>query len=333
MPDIISSSLGLKKPDYQIKNGDIVYQQPYALEGVRFQNFIYEAPIDNLTKICHKWFSNNLFMGEVRPVAPYMIVTFADYKSAASKVSPYNGYGIVPYKEVIVSFPVIRLRKFLGRWWAQSFCAFVPYIFADNILPIVQGREVYGMPKSHGNIKIPKQIDDSGKFTCSAMSLKQFGPNEIATENKLIEIKAKKDGNQTRSPININSENGHELYKHVSNLLEIRHDGTTILPGIGIGLELYKFLKNKQLPFINLKQFRNIKNGEKAADKNVVQFPCQMTGFHGGGIHFHPYEMEVFDNDMFSIKKDFGLGSTPLESKAAFWMDWDFNFLTGKKIF
>lgn len=333
MTDIISQSLGLKKPDYQVKNGDIVYQQPYALGGVRFHNFIYEAPIENLTEICRKWFSKSLFMGEVRPIAPYMIVTFGDYKSAASTVSPYNGYGIVPYKEVIVSFFVMRLRKFLGRWWAQSFCAFVPYIFADNILPIAQGREVYGMPKSHGNIIMPHHLENSGDFSCSAMSLKQFGPNEIATENKLINIKAKNTAKSPKSPINIESEGGHEMYKHISDLLDIKHDGTTILPGIGIGLELYKFIKNKQVPFISLKQFRNIGNGKKASTKNVVQFPCQMTGFHGGGIHFHPYELEVFNNDMFPIKKDFGLEDRPIESKAAFWMDWDFNFLKGKKIF
>jgi hypothetical protein len=36
---------------------------------------------------------------------------------------------------------------------------------------------------------------------------------------------------------------------------------------------------------------------------------------------------------MFPIKKDFGLEDRPIESKAAFWMDWDFNFLKGKKIF
>lgn len=333
MTKILPSSFGFHKQNYQVKNGEIVYQQPYALDGVRFHNFIYDIPIENLTEICQKWFSNNLFMGEVRPIAPYMIVTFADYKSASSKVTPYDGYGIVPYREVIVSFFVMRLRKFLGRWWAQSFCAFVPYIFADNILPIVQGREVYGMPKSHANITMPDQMENSGNFSCSAMSLKHFNPNEIAAENKLIEITANHNVETSQSPIKIKGENGHEMYQHISDLLDIKHDGTTILPGIGIGLQLYKFLKNKQVPFINLKQFRNISNGKKANTKNVVQFPCQMTGFHGGGIHFNPYELEVFDNDMFPIKKDFGLKNTPLESKAAFWMDWDFNFLNGKKIF
>ncbi len=317
-------------PDYAVIPGDFAYPQPSLLQGTRFHNFIFQSNYEALQKVCDTWF--NIPSREkiiYRPLVDKVILTYANYRSAASEVEPYRSHGFVPYQEIIFAFFVLGLKKRGSRWVAQRINAFVPYIFLDDIIPTIIGREIFGMPKTQAGIVAQTDPDQDFRFAAEVTTLKKFASTTPATSERLISLEQNNRPRATESEVWQDEE---ETFKKIRQAI---FPGDTFpLPSLSLAIELFRFFAKKQLPFVSLKQNRSISDGTKASYQAIVEFPCELQKLHRAGLLSGDYTLHLEENDLFPMRRDLALDADQKGQKAefAFYLDWDFSFENGREL-
>ncbi len=315
-----------KPPKYAYLNGNPVYPPDYLGTNTKFFNFVFQADYKSLEGVCDSWF-NTPSNGEVhyQPLLDKVIVTFANYESEKSICPPYDQHGYVPYKELIISFFVARTNKFLGITTIQSVCAFVPYIFLDNMIPTLIGREVYGLPKIPAWIDFDMSQDLPPIFSADVMTLKTFSPNTAAQRQHLLSLKK-----VTNTSEHNRWEDEKQAFAEIKKLLFGNDE--IILPGVNLLVEFGEFIFERKAPFASLKQIRSIEDTSSASYQAIVEYDCQMKKFSGAGLIKEDYEISFTENALFPIYSDLGLALQGQKSLFGFWLNWDFSFLTGKEV-
>lgn len=316
----------MQKPNYAPLHGDFVTEAPFLEKGVTFYNFIVEGNRNYLQLICDSWF-NTPSNGEVhiQPLLDDVIMTFADYESAGSIVTPYVKWGTAPYKELIFSFFVVSLDKTLGIWVAERIYAFVPYIFVDNEFAMKIGNEVLGMPKAMARFKLPADVHDPNlDFSADVYTLLKFKPETKGSWEPFVSLTQ-------------NSKSIPHAWEHKDEALEyikktMFPDVKIPLPGPGIFVEIAEMIFDQKFPFISLKQFRDATDSSKACYQAIIDFSCDMQKFKGAGLLSTDYKLKISDSALFPVAQDFGLDPENTKIKFAFWLKWDFLFETGHEI-
>jgi hypothetical protein len=316
-----------KHPQYAYLNGNPVYPPDYLGTNTKFFNFVFQADYKSLEKVCDSWF-NIPSQQEVHyePLLDKVIVTFANYESEKSICPPYDQHGYVPYKELIISFFVARTHKILGITTVQSVCAFVPYIFLDNMIPTLIGREVYGLPKIPAWIDFDMSNEIPSSFTVDAMTLKTFSATTPAQRQNLLSLKKVTNNNEFDK-----WEDEKQAFREIKKLL-LGGSKDIVIPSVNLLVELGEFIFEQKMPFASLKQIRSIEDSSTASYQAIVEYDCQMKKFSGAGLIKDDYEISFTDNALFPIHTDLGLALQGQKPLFSFWLNWDFSFLTGKEV-
>ena len=88
-------------------------------------------------------------------------------------------------------------------------------------------------------------------------------------------------------------------------------------------------IKNRTIPILNLKEFRDVTDSTRACYQALVSGPLQLTALHGGGPLLGDYKMAVTTCDSHQVVRDLGLGTpgpdqTIVPLKFGFWLKLDF---------
>jgi hypothetical protein len=301
--------------EYQNVNGNIVLPEPYALGDTTFYTWAFASTKEHLEHICDNWFNNFSKDFVVRPISRHYLVSFAKYEGAKSTIPPFDTYGSVPYNESIVSFFVAIYRKTGKGEKLHQICAFAPYLFADSIFPIVQGREVYGMPKSMAGFEFPDPVEKNQKFSCSVDCLNPFSSETKVSRQNLIEISTEEhvDANEKIHHI------GHWWNKEASHWL---------WPDLNFWKELEGIFFRGEMPFVALRQNRPVGESSNAVFSQIVTFNCIRKKLSDLSI-LPKATLQVEQNDMFPVAQDFGIGGDGLQSEMGIKVEWNFNFGNG----
>ena len=98
---------------------------------------------------------------------------------------------------------------------------------------------------------------------------------------------------------------------------------------------LANFFGKPHLPVINLKQFRDAVDSTKACYQALVESPCQLDQWTGGGLLSGDFEIEITTCDSHQIVTDLGLGklgsgdSTVIRPLFGCWIQMNFSTLAG----
>jgi len=120
--------------------------QPFVARDVRMYGFIFQGVEARLNDLCTRYL-NEPMQGQFQysPMPPHWVVlTFTETRSLAPKNPPFADLGCAPEREAAFWIWVHRSD---GQSAPVSFS---PYIFVDNPIAIIQGREIYGFPKEIG---------------------------------------------------------------------------------------------------------------------------------------------------------------------------------------
>jgi hypothetical protein len=291
-------------------------------------SFIFKSDIAALQKVCDKWLNeptNNEL--HYQPLLPLVMVTFANNASSYPASFPYNTWGSIPYKEVIFSIFVLRVKKMGPIWVSEYLSVTVPYIFVTDGIAMVNGRETFGMPKSYATIQTPDDPKSSGKyFSISAVSAQTF-QDKVPFENfPIASIQQISDGD---NPTVSEWSEAADAIKAIVKL--IFGEGHIEIPGLKLIYELSSLLLQKELPFTALRQVRSISEPDQTVYKAVVEFNAKYKKLEGGGIMHGTYKLTLPQNALYPLAPDLGLTDGQL-ADAAFFIDWDFVFESGKEI-
>ena len=306
---------------YIARGGEQVFRQPFLARGVRFYGFTVKADEARLQEAVCDPFLNAPTAGaeDFRPAGPYAVLVFCDLQSLASTTPPDSEKGWFREQEAAFWLLLIDHRRDRLVW-------FHPYIFVDNAYALSMGREVYGFPKSLGWFQIPGPDEPPDRFAMDALVLKDFTPDTQATRERLFDVTVAAEGPGHR---HLDWSDGRNM---VRNLVRLLSGGDSIVDNLRLTANLVDDLEEGRVPMIFLKQFRDVANPDLACYQSIVEAPCRMVNFGGGGLIHLDLDVIVHDVASHPIRRDLGLAEGPLRPVLSFWCEFDFEISLGTEI-
>jgi hypothetical protein len=307
---------------YIDRGGELVYAQPFEAKGVHFYGFLLWADKDVLQEALCDRYLNNPSGGatKFRPAAPLVLLAFCKLDSLSSDAPPYKDYGWFSEQEAAIWVLTVDEQRETMLW---SF----PYIWVDNPYAMAMGREIYGFPKGLGTFEIPSSPEIAEHFSVDILALKTFSPETEGTIERVIQANRVSGGGAT------------------SEWAEVGDAGKAILKGLAAAAgtdDIWGDLKlayntlddliHGRVPFVFLKQFRDVADGTSACYQSIVEVTCKMTQFHGGGLLGGEYEVEIADLASHPLVADLGLAGNKIKPVMSYWNYFDFEIGPGVEI-
>lgn len=196
-PSTAASSLRATQPaespprPYILRDGDLLAVPPIGLD-VRLSMFLLEADVGRLQRLC----DHHLNLGEAhyRPLWPYVMF----YTSTMDNVVP----GLGTCREIDCGFwvPLLRGRHENGRFVAERLVTYTPYLWVDNDLALIGGREVFGFPKHLGRFDPePTNHRSPTGLTIKANVLREFRTDARVDWAPVVTLEGKPTGSGTET--------------------------------------------------------------------------------------------------------------------------------------
>jgi hypothetical protein len=324
-----------KKSNYIEYGGDITVQPPFQLNRPSMYCFWFQSDCNKLQKILDTRLN---FTGNGKryvPFTPSIMIIFADAPHAYSASDQSQGY--ITMNESVFWILTVEQEKVDGEWKNKRLVWFIPYIFVDNPVELVAGREVAGFPKALAEIIIPKNHHHANSFAINVPSYAKFGANTEFMVNRLLSIENQTPETDFKTDFkNIDKAKG----KIKSFLASFKTVGfgtcNNVITDTGGTFKLFEnFTSNMlstQMPAVFLKQFRSASNDGKACYQAIVESAFSINGFHGASVlKASNYTLNINHLDSFPVAKELGL-STGQKPTRVVWMSMSFSNTSGKEI-
>jgi hypothetical protein len=302
-------------PNYVDFGGGQDLVQPYVMKGVRFYGFLVKCrqdAIQNLLDTRLNAPSSNQF--GYGAAFSHILVAF----TVTEKASPQGDMGYIEETDVAFWYPSYAWNPFRLRW-------FLPYVFVDSSYAVVSGREVYGFPKANGTYRIPKLSEDPDLFTADSIAF--MGPNQQAVSTRLFEVSRK----------NTQHQEGHRDFTGVAEMWQdiqgkIFDGKSKIHLPVGPAISAAEHMFSNKVPFVFLKQFRDVQNPKKACYQSIVEADATLDRFETGGWLPGQYQLKLNSPGNFPLSKDLGIDEGGVDVDFSFFCKFDFTMQTGKEI-
>lgn len=259
-------------------------------------------------------------------ISDFMMLVMSDIKKGYSLDPNYTKYGYLEERAMQIFVPLIECKlNSKGEWSAQRLIFHIPYIFVDQPFNLGIGREEFGFSKAMANFDFPTSPKEADTFKFSPYGFKAFNKEnpEFGNYHELISI-TKKSDTSTAGEWKTHK----EVWDVIKPHLEIKKEKSEIKYGLKFILNELKDLKDKALPLIFLKQFRDITIPENACYQAITEGNGVVDNLNGGWFLGDEYEISIQDFASFPIMSDLGLPSN-ISVKHPFWVHLDMQFNTG----
>ena len=240
---------------------------------------------------------------EYRPLGSRVLLLLGGFQRVSSTTSPFDRWGTV--KEIQASFwvPVVAGRRRGEVFLADRLGLTLPYIFVDNPMSYLGGRETYGYPKTMARFDPVDAVGDSIRMETFGGN---FGRDEGAGWRPFLEL-ASAEPRAGGRPEEI--EDPEEIVRYLAG----------DMPGIEAGRELavadlllaehvVEDLLRLRVRQIFLKQFRDAGDGTRACYQAVVEAPIDVKRF-SIRPSAHEWNLMIEPLDSHPIEQELGLGS------------------------
>jgi hypothetical protein len=311
-------------PAYIPYGGDPALTGPVVSDDVYFYTFVLKAQRAKLQAVLDKYF-HAPSGGALKYIAftDYLALMFIPIGHALTNTQER---GWVAYTDCFFSLPAIRLEHGIPT----ALVLHTPYIFVDNVLPFITGREVYGFPKTSATITVPTDPEHVDLLAVDSMGVTTLGPDSQNTQQRLFEIKRAANRHDQRKTWASQS----EAVKDIEKLLFPRDSFSGIADDIieAIILIIQALLGKDALAsnFVNLRQFRDIENQDRACYQAIVENWMSLTRWYSGGLLGleGSYTFDLCDVPSSPIGADLGLASQDV--LAGFWIHANVEIGAGK---
>lgn len=298
----------------------LVFEPPFIADDVGFFGFMIDADKEKLQAMIDKTLNEPLGRpGAFVPAGDFLMLAACKLPSLRSSAPGFDMMGTYAENEVAFWVPVIDTKR------AKLFWAF-PYIWVDNPFAFAMGRELYGFPKGIGTITLPDDPSNPDLFALETMGVKEFGPDAVGENMELMTIKR---GEGERGDDTIFQ----DLEKMVEELVTVLKDGFNFLKHIRLAIHTIDDLLHLRMPMVFLKQFRDVTNYAEACYQAVIESEAGATKLHTGRLYSGEFQITINECASAPIVADLGLATgTPIESKLAFYMNFDFEIAQGTEV-
>ncbi len=207
----------------------------------------------------------------------------------------------------------------------------MPYVLIDNCSGMATGREVWGFRKEMSSLVIPQDPWDATTFVASATIFREFAPESFGRDEPLVTIRRTKKLGLARGTWVETSHAFEAIVRGIAG--EAGQLGVHGLEEEGeILLDVAELVSARNVPIVNLKQFRDAEDPTLACYQALVESPIHLDALHGGWGLDGEYELDVTPCESHQIARDLGLAPQRVPATFAFWIDFDFSALAGKVV-
>ena len=333
-------------PRYISRGGEICYNAPSNLDDTLMFGFVLNAGYAALQGMADRYLNEPTeHRFGFKPLTDLILLNFVHIPRLESVDSVDIRTGTLAYREV-------GIWTFLDSTLGLQ--TFAPYMWVNEAAPMVGGREIYGFPKTLGEIRMPALDEPIDELALHATGLERFGLGRPAERLELLRL---------RPPVELSvSARSCRDSRWIADAPRALRDVAGALPppveepgvlaslaGVarrtGLPGNLTRLASDVlagQLSWVFLKQFRDVHEPDRACYQAVTQARTQLRQFRGGGLlpRARDWRLELNDVDSAPFVRELGIPLAPaardrtarVQAQVAFWADFSFEYGLGEEL-
>jgi uncharacterized protein with NAD-binding domain and iron-sulfur cluster len=236
-----------------------------------------------------------------RPIGSNVLLMVGGFERVSSLASPFDRWGTV--SEIMASFwvPVVAGRDLGHAFLAERFGLAAPYVFVDNPMSYLGGRETYGYAKTMARFEPADGVGERQRVEAFGGD---FGRDEGAGWRTFLDISA--SGAQEAGSDRAGALEGPAslIGEIAPDLLERNAEGEVVLPGLRLASSLLDDMLEGRIRQVFLKQFRDASEGTRACYQSVVEAPIDVRRVtmrrsrHEWQVTIRPLDSHPIDQEM-----------------------------------
>jgi len=297
---------------------------PFNANGADFYSFGFGADPTALQDFLDKTYNVIAGRQRFRPLLDMVFLAYVKNAAIVATTPPFSNQGGMP--EIDIGFWLL-VGSFDGDDFFPTSVAWVPaYLFVDSGLAVSVGREIMGYPKYFSNIVAPATSPSGGPFIASALLIKKFAPDAIASQQQFLSLRG---SNVVATPLQNTSASANfraEVFARLSAAAS-----PELLKPIVEGRYRSEFLFGPGIPVPvwYLKQFRSADGSDDAVYQTLLEGPLTLTTLRDFRFLEGDWTLELRVFDSLPFVTELGLG-TPRDGKLTlttqygFWASCDY---------
>lgn len=265
---------GSALPRFVVHGGMQTYAGPIQFKNVDMWGFFLKGGYGKLQNLCDRFFGDPTG-GELSyvPLTDHLLVTIINIHEGRFTDYPEMGYA----SEKELAFWIYAgKRKSADSSVIERLGCFNPYLFLDNPVARMTGREVFGYLKQQGWLTLPTDAGSDGGIRVDAYGAVKPGPDQEWKRHPFIALTP--NGNTIRTSGKI----WNSMAEVSSGLkLALHADRPWLWPGLGLIEQLIEDAIHKELPQLFMKQFRDIVDGHDACYQAICEAPAKVLRVNG----------------------------------------------------
>jgi uncharacterized protein with NAD-binding domain and iron-sulfur cluster len=309
--------------------GEQAFRPPLRLQQVSFFSFWLPAAPAALHALCQRRLTAVAPAGlEYHPLLPGVLLGFAYIGRASGAAPPESNQGWLPEIDVAFWVLVAAVRRRGAFAQVERLAWFLPYVYVDSAWALVTGREVYGFAKQLGRFTPQVAPDPTAlqHLQVETLILDPYSPDSQAQWRPVLEVHRERNG--TAPP------QGQALAwpDWLRELKELAGGGPALpLPGLGLLVEVERFLSQQEVPFVFLKQFRSAAGGAQACYQALVEARARLERLETLERLPGDFLMTVHSYASQPLSRELGLDCRPCRVRTAWHSRFDFVMETGQE--
>ncbi len=142
------------KPPYVEYGARVTAPPPFSCHEGHFQALVLKGKSTSIVDLCERVL-NQPAAGSAHytPVGEHVLLLTGSFARIASQAPGFGARGSIKETQLSLWVPALANNPNTSPPQSDSLCMFVPYIFVDNPMSYLGGREDYGYPKALGQFE------------------------------------------------------------------------------------------------------------------------------------------------------------------------------------
>jgi hypothetical protein len=317
-------------PRYVERRDNQAFSGPYALSNTTLFGFLLDASMQRQQAVLDH-FLNRPSGGAVdyRAVTDQALLYFSRMRTTRSLSEPDASKGWLPEQECGLWLLAASTKPVGPVSLAKQLVVFPYTLFVDSGHAAITGREVYGFPKELASLTIPQSPEQADLFQNKVVGFDRFNPQTLGVESLLIELR--KVAGSCGGALHQVFDDGVQALEGILGAI-LGRTGRVTLPTLGLVFNALSDLVRGEVPFVFLKQFRDIEQSDRACYQAIATANSKLTAFRRAGFLSGKYELTIPTLASHPLVEELGLSTRQFDDVRGFFVDMDFQYLMGQTI-
>jgi hypothetical protein len=291
-------------PVYVEYGARVTAPAPFRAQGGHLRGLVLEGDRDRIAGLCRRMFGGDTRgQSEYKPLGRHVLLLVGHFERISSLAHPFDQRGYVAETQASIWVPVAAGHRKGKTFVTDRLCLVVPYIFVDNPMSLLGGREDFGYPKSLARF-------DPGDGRGTRQVVETFGgdfdPDNCAGWLPVLELAELDALDSAQADV---ASIGEVVWNGAGDLAHaLLHPRQALprRPSDAFIHDLVDDIIHARARQLFLKQFRAADDGTAACYKELIEAPVEVSNW-SWRPSLREWEVTVHSPDSHPITADLGL--------------------------